>query len=350
MSIDKHKVVIVGYGGMGKQHVKKITETDRIELVGVFDIEEEPQKTAQENGHHTYLSFEDVLSDDQVEIVLIATPNDSHKDIAIRAIKAGKHVICEKPVTLNSQELEEILEVAETHQKVFAVHQNRRWDEDFLSIKKLYDENALGEAFSIEQRIHGSRGIPGDWRHQKEYGGGMMLDWGVHLIDRITIMVKEKIKSVYCKMSYVLGNEVDDGFKLVLTFESGKTAVFEVGTSHYLSLPIWFMTGTTGTAVIHDWNMNGKVAKLMTHEDRDATPIEAGAGLTKTMAPRGENTVNEFPIPRVATDIRDFYYNFMDVIEGKAELAVKNSDVLRVMKIMEAAFESSELNQVVNFE
>jgi len=88
----------------------------------------------------------------------------------------------------------------------------------------------------------------------------------------------------------------------------------------------------------------------MTHQDKDATPIEAGAGLTKTMAPRGENTVNEYPIPRIKSDVREFYYNFVDVIEGNSELVVKNDEVMRVMKIMEAAFKSSELNEVVPFE
>jgi len=350
MQAKTYQVVIVGYGGMGSQHAKMLKDVKRMNVYGTYDIREERQQAARNNGYHTYETLDEVLTDSQVDIILIATPNDIHKEIAVKAMEAGKHVICEKPVTMNSEEFQVILDTAEKENKVFAVHQNRRWDEDFLVIKELYDNKELGEVFNIEQRIHGSRGIPGDWRHEKQFGGGMMLDWGVHIIDRITILIPEKITDIYCKMSYVLGNEVDDGFKLLITFESGKTAVFEVGTCHYISLPIWYMTGTEGSVTIEDWDMNGKIAKLMSHQDKDATPIEAGAGLTKTMAPRGENTVNEYPIPRIKSDVREFYYNFVDVIEGNGELVVKNHEVMRVMKIMEAAFKSSERNEVVKFE
>ena|SRR5690625_1602113 len=350
MSLKKYAISIIGYGGMGSYHVKLLNKMDRFNISGIYDIAEERQKVAQKNGLHVYKSLNDVLTDQDVDIVLIATPNDSHKDIAVKSLQAGKHVICEKPVTLNSKEFQEILDAAEKYDKVFAVNQNRRWDEDFLVIKKLYDDNTLGEITSIEQRIHGSRGIPGDWRHEKKYGGGMMLDWGVHLLDRLTILVNEKITNVFCKLSYVLGHEVDDGFTMHLTFESGKTAIVEVGTNNYLSLPIWYMTGKKGSVVIDDWNMNGHVAKLTDPHDKEATPIEAGAGLTKTMAPRKENSVNKLPLPRIKSDVLEFYDNFLDTMEGKAELFVKNHEVMRVMKLMEAAFKSSELNQVINFE
>lgn len=347
---NKHAIAIVGFGGMGSQHAKILSKIERVEIAGIFDIQVDRQRSAVENGFRLFNTFEELLSDQKVDSVLIATPNDSHKEIAIASLTAGKHVICEKPVTLNSEQLQEILNTAKACGKVFAVHQNRRWDEDYLVMKKLYDEGTLGEVFHIESRIQGSRGIPGDWRHEKEFGGGMMLDWGVHLIDRLMIMINEKITSLYCKMSYVLGNEVDDGFKMLITFESGKTASVEVGTCNFISLPKWIMCGTTGTAVIEDWAMNGKVISLKNFNEKDATPIEAGAGLTKTMAPRGKDTVDELPLPRVDTDVRDFYHNFIDVIEGKGDLLVKNEEVMRVMKIIEASFLSNERNQVVSFE
>lgn len=350
MTDRKHIVAVVGYGGMGSQHVKILQTVDRVKIAGIYDIAKDRQCVAQENMLAIYESLDHVLADENVDTVLIATPNDSHKDIAVKSLRAGKHVICEKPVTLNSEEFQVILDTAEECNRVFAVHQNRRWDEDFLVIKKLFNENALGEVISIEQRIHGSRGIPGDWRHEKKYGGGMMLDWGVHLLDRLTILVKEKITKVFCHMSYVLGNEVDDGFMMHLTFESGKTAIVEVGTSNYLSLPIWYMTGKNGAVIIEDWNMNGKVSMLTDPHDKDATPIEAGAGLTKTMAPRAENSVSEYSLPRIESDIREFYHNFIDTTEGKANLLVKNSEVMRVMKLMETAFESSALNKTIDFE
>ncbi|ADU28764.1 Gfo/Idh/MocA family protein [Evansella cellulosilytica] len=350
MTSNSYTFALVGYGGMGKQHKKVLQTIDRAHIAGTFDINKQRQEDANNDGLHTYTSFNELVSDDSIDIVLIATPNDSHKDIAIDAMKAGKHVICEKPVTLNSKELEEILDAAKQYDKVFAVHQNRRWDEDYLVMKKLYDEGVLGDVFHVESRVHGSRGIPGDWRHEKAYGGGMLLDWGVHLLDRLVLLIPEKIKSIYCHLSYVLGNEVDDGFRMQVSFESGKTALVEVGTSNYISLPLWYMTGTNGAATIHDWSMNGKVVTVTKHEDHDATPIEAGAGLTKTMAPRGELSTQDTPLPRIKTDIRDFYDNVMKVIEGKEDPIVKNEEVMRIMKLMEAAFLSHKTNSVIDFE
>ena len=344
-------VVIVGYGGMGSQHGRLIDTVEAMEVVGVVDINEERERAAAANGYRVYADLEEALRDDRVDIVLIATPNHVHADIAIAAMRAGKHVICEKPVTCTSEELERILAVAKETGKRFVVGQNRRWDEDYLVMKQLYDKKTIGEVFHVECRVHGSRGIPGDWRAKKEYGGGMLLDWGVHLVDRILLMMPEKVTRIYCQFTHITNKEVDDGFRLHLTFDSGRTALLEVGTSHFISLPLWVMNGTTGTAVIDGWNMKGRIVKLEVDSGHDAKPIVAGAGLTKTMAPRTDDqSTSEAPIPRIPSDIRDFYRNVIDAIEGKAEIIVKNDEVKRVMKLLEAAFLSVEQNQVVNFE
>lgn len=351
MEKNSYNVAIVGFGGMGNEHEHVIGTFDRLNVVGTYDIREERQMFAREKNLHAYDSFDAVLNDDNIDIVLIATPNDVHKEIAIAALQAGKHVICEKPVTMNSVELQDILEIADKCERIFVVHQNRRWDEDYLSIKQLFDEKTVGDIFHVESRVHGSRGIPGDWRKEKEFGGGMLLDWGVHLVDRILLMFDENVKKVYCKLTHVNNTEVDDGFRISLEFESGKTALLEVGTYNYINLPLWYACGTKGTAVIHDWGMNGEVVKLVTHEKNDATPIKAGAGLTKTMAPRNnDETVEKQPLPRINSDIRDFYQNVVETIEGKTEIIVKNDEVMRVMKLLEACIESHELNQVVDFE
>lgn len=342
---------IIGYGGMGSQHGRLIQRVDHLELKGIVDIREERQKLASELGYHVYPDLKTALDDSRVNIVIIATPNHIHSEIAIQALRAGKHVICEKPATLTSQELQVIMTVADQCGKLFVVGQNRRWDEDYLVMKKLFDEKQLGDVFHIESKVHGSRGIPGDWRAEKEYGGGMLLDWGVHLVDRILLMIPEKVKKVHCKFTHITNKQVDDGFRLSLEFESGITALLEVGTAHYINMPLWYMNGTTGSAVIEDWSMNGKVVKLETPGGgHDATPIVAGAGLTKTMAPRDNHTTVSEPLPRIPTDILDFYNNVLDVIEGETEIIVKNQEVLRVMRLLEAAFLSDETRQVVGFE
>ncbi|MEZ0535762.1 Gfo/Idh/MocA family protein [Caldicellulosiruptoraceae bacterium PP1] len=346
----KFGVAVVGFGGMGGWHADYVQTFDNLTLVGINDIKESRKEYAQKRGIHVFETLDDVLNDSRVDIVVVATPNDVHKEISIKALKAGKNVVCEKPAMMNSVELEEVIKVQKETGKVFVVHQNRRWDEDFLTIKEIYDKNLLGEIYTIESRVHGSRGIPGDWRQKREHGGGMLLDWGVHILDQMLVMIDEKIKKVFCKFTHVTNEEVDDGFKVILTFESGKTALLEVGTSNFVNLPRWYILGVNGSAVIYDWSLNGKVVRVKNWEDKDAIPIRAASGLTKTMAPRNENSIVEEPLPIQKSDLSEFYKNVVDTIEGKSELIVKNSQVLRVMKLMEACALSDKLQQVVDFE
>lgn len=343
--------VIVGFGGMGNWHRELIESgIDNLHLKGVYDIAEAPCRKAKEMGYHVYESLDAVLADPEVDIVLCATPNDFHKDIVIKALRAGKNAVSEKPVTLSSGELQEMIDAANETGKIFTVHQNRRWDEDFLTIKKIYDENMLGEVFNIESRVHGSRGIPGDWRNEKVHGGGMMLDWGVHIIDQMLQMIPGRIKSVYCTTTNVTNGEVDDGFTLVLQWENGPRTLLEVGTSNFVELPRWYVQGVNGTAVINDWRLNGKIVRITNWEKNDAIPIKTAAGLTKTMAPRTDETIATEELPIVHSDIKDFYRNVMDAISGKAEQKIKHHELMRVMKVMEAAFRSAASGQVVDFE
>ncbi len=344
----KINVAVIGYGGMGGWHTRHLLESDVATLCGIYDIKEERRRIAEENGIHAYSSLEELLSDNAVEIVTIAIPNEQHKPMAIRAMEAGKHVICEKPVTLSSADLQDIFDAAERCGRLFTTHQNRRWDCDYLMMKEAYASGKLGNVFGVESRYQGSRGIPGDWRGHKEFGGGMLLDWGVHLIDQMLgIVYDKKIESLYCKFDHITNNEVDDGFKLDLYFEGGLTARIEVGTSHFMSLPRFFMTGTGGTAMVNDWQDRCRIISCDQWFEKDVKPVVTSAGLTKTMAPRDAKTTTESFIERPASDVHDFYRNFCSAVRGEADMIVTHAQLMRVMKIMEACFESDALGAPV---
>lgn len=150
-----YNVVIIGYGGMGSYHVQLIEPIQQLAIGGVYDIVDYRMELAAAGGYKTYESLEAVLADQAVDIVLIATPNDVHKEIAIQALQAGKHVICEKPVTITSTDFLDIVEVAKKENRVFTVHQNRRWDEDFRIIKDMIGKKTVGELFQVESRVQG---------------------------------------------------------------------------------------------------------------------------------------------------------------------------------------------------
>ncbi len=345
----KKNVVVVGYGGMGSWHVNHALKSDVVALKGIYDIDLKKVELAHTNGIYAYQSYEDVLSDKDVDIVVIAIPNDQHKDVVIAALEAGKHVICEKPVTLSTPLLEEMIASAKKNNRVFSVHQNRRYDVDFLAMKQIHDSGEIGKIFNIESRVHGSRGIPSDWRGMKKYGGGMIYDWGIHLIDQI-IMIKGKgVKYVYCRLDNITNKEVDDGFKLELIYDDGSRAYIELGTYNFIAMPRFYMQGMGGTALITDWREKAKVTKCKYWHESDVLPVETAAGLTKTMAPRDSVTVDEYEIEKPASDVHDYYRNFCATIDGNATSLVTYEDMLFDMKIMEAAFKSAELGQVIEF-
>ncbi|MEK5477791.1 Gfo/Idh/MocA family oxidoreductase [Paenibacillus sp. FSL R5-0407] len=344
-----YNVAIIGYGGMGSYHVKLMESEPQVAVIGVYDIVEYRMDLAKASGHKTYPSLEAVLADESVDVVLIATPNDVHKEIAIKALQAGKHVICEKPVTITSSDFMDIVEVAKQENRLFSVHQNRRWDEDFRIAKEIIDKKTLGELFHLESRVQGANGIPGDWRQLKDYGGGMLLDWGVHLLDQLLLITDSQIESVAATLSYILGTEVDDGFTSYITFKDGLTALIEVGTTNYVKLPRWYIKGTEGTAVIRDWDLSGEIITRnpdVAHVE--PKPIQAGQGLTKTMAPPSEESTLNLPIEKPAPAVQSFYANYVSAIEGTAEPVVKNEEVHRVLVLIETIFEAAATKSVIH--
>ena len=160
----KKSFAVIGYGGQGAWHTRQILSSDVATLTGVYDIDPAKNELAEQNGIHAYSSFEEVLADSAVETVVIAVPNDDHKNLVIKSLEAGKNVICEKPVEMSVAAFDEMTAAADKSGKLFTVHQNKRWDVDFLAMKKIVESGEIGELINIESRIHGSRGIPSDWR------------------------------------------------------------------------------------------------------------------------------------------------------------------------------------------
>ena len=347
---NKTGIAIIGFGGMGGWHCKKIRAIEALSLRGVYDIRKERCDAAEELGVHAYESLEALLADPTVEIVTVAIPNHLHRDMCIRVMEAGKHVVCEKPVTLSSQDLQAMIDASKKNGVLFTVHQNRRWDGDFRTVRYMYDQHTLGRVFRIESRVHGSRGIPGDWRNRKEYGGGMVMDWGVHLLDQILHMIDKPLLSIYATLSYVTNENCDDGFTVTLQFEGNLTVVVEVGTSNFISMPRWYMLGENGSAIIHNFAQEGKIVMVSDWEKRDAVPVVTAAGLTKTMAPRREDTIKTLDIPDIWPDLGEYYRNITACLEGRETPIVIPAQMLRVMRLVDTVFEAARVGQVLPFE
>jgi predicted dehydrogenase len=158
-----YELAIIGYGGMGGWHKQSIMEMpEEFHLAGVYDINPKKIEAARAEGIKGFDTLEELLSEPGIQAVILSVPNNFHKELSIKAMEAGKNVICEKPVMMCAADLQEVIDVSKRTGRQFSVHQNRRWDKDFRIIKKIVEDDLIGTPFYIESRAQGSKGIPGD--------------------------------------------------------------------------------------------------------------------------------------------------------------------------------------------
>ncbi len=346
------KLGLIGFGGMAHYHAENAPKTGVVQVVAAYDIDPDRQREALERGWRSYADLDSFLSDEEVNVVLVATPNHVHRYLATQAMKAGKNVISEKPVTTSVRDLDEMIRVAKENNVIFSVHQNRRWDRDYRIARKAIEDGMIGKPMSIESRVVGSNGIIQGWRAIREYGGGMVFDWGVHILDQILDMYPDKkVTSVFCRTASIYNPDVDDYDKIVLTFEDGLIAQLEVNMYAMEPLPRWYAVGNKGTLVINDWACTGCVTQssALAHEVPPVI-VQTEAGPTRSMAPQPDETKVRLPLPEVDVTWNDYYRNINDVIEGKAELIVKPEQCRRVLQVIEACFESANTGSIVTCE
>lgn len=347
----KIQLGIIGYGGMGKWHADNAPRAG-VEVMAVCDIEPLKQEEAIKKGLKVYKSAEALLADPNINTVVLTVPNHLHKDMCILAAKAGKHVIAEKPAAMNVEELDEMTAACEQAGVLLTVHQNRRWDKDMLIVKKAYEEGMLGNIFTIESKLHSGNGYMHEWHVYKEFGGGMIYDWGVHLIDQILFMMPTaKVKSIYADIKNVLHQEVDDYFKIIMKMDNGITAHIELSTYILEYQPRWLVGGDKGTLMVKSFACDGNIyrtGKMLEKLPPQITETEAGP--TRQFAPIPPGGIITEALPVVKSDWVDFYRNVNEVLNGNEELKIQIPQVRRVLALMEAARESSALGQTILFE
>lgn len=344
------RMAFIGYGEMGRYHFNRLKGYDRIKVEKIYDIAKDRSELAVRDGLKACADAEEIFGDPSVDAVLIVTPNDTHEEYAVRAARAGKNVLLEKPAAMSPASFERILaEVKKAGTKLMVNH-SRRWDSDFLTVKALAESGEIGKVYYAESCVMASNGIPGTWRKQKARGGGMIYDWGVHLADQILSAHKAPLVSVYAACSYVYGEDADDGFRSRLDFSDGFAVEIVVDTNTFLPRPRWTVYGMDGTACIRTWGEDMEIVRVKQREDDSIVGVKAGMGMTKTMARRSDATVEVSKRGLIVPDDYVFYGHFADFIEKDAEPIVRNEQVLRVLRVLEAMFESARSGQVVRFD
>jgi scyllo-inositol 2-dehydrogenase (NADP+) len=345
------RVGIIGFGFMGHWHADHMDKIHGISVRAISDINEEKLIEADARGLKVFSDYQDLLKDSEINTVLIATPNHLHKEMAIAAAKAKKNIICEKPAALGVEDFDEMIMAAEENKVLFSVHQNRRWDADFLTVKKILGEKQLGKVFAIESRLFGANGFVHDWHRYKKYGGGMIYDWGVHLLDQMLFLIPGKIKTVFADVRNVINSEVDDYFKAIFIYEEGFSYTVELGTYLLLPLPRWYVAGDQGTLVIKSFFDDAEIIRSGELLEKLPSSVEeTKAGPTRAMAKRADEALVKETVSTGEPQWSKYYENYLAVMNGNGALAVKNSEVRRVLDLMEAVRLSAKLKQSINLE
>jgi predicted dehydrogenase len=344
---------VIGFGLAGRVfHAAVIDATQGLELAAIL------QRTgdgAQKAYPHVpvYRSLNAMLAEAKLDVIVVATPNDTHVAMAEQCLRAGKHVVIDKPVAVSSSEAASLFPVSrDTGRRVFVYH-NRRWDGDFLTVQQLLKTDRLGTLRSFESHFDRFRPTPkaGAWREAAGHGNGILLDLGSHLGDQALVLFGLPTAIWGDVRSERAGSNVDDTFDLRLYYPQlshSQIAVW-LRSSSLSALPAvrFLVQGTRGS--YRKNNLDPQEDALRAGDLFKTRPWgmdpESAWGAITTLDANGatQHTI----VPTLPGDYRGFYANVRDTLLGKAEQAVTLVDAWRVLRLLEWARESSERRAAV---
>lgn len=347
----KVKLGIVGFGFMGHCDAQMLQTfpKEEIELVAVADINPEQMKDAPAEVE-TYASIDEMLEKADINTVMISTPNPSHLEMVEKSAAAKKSIICEKPAAMTVKEFDRMVQVTKESNVLFTVHQQRRWDKDYRIMKEVFDNKLVGDMYVVKSQLYGFNGNMHDWHIYPEMGGGMLYDWGVHLIDQILDMIPSEIDSLYADLRNVINEKVDDYFNIMIKFKNGITAEIELGTYYLTPKRAWFIGGNKGSALIDGFDGEGKIVRTK-HllENVPGKITMTAAGPTRSFGPAEPGLLIDEPLPETTASQRDYFVHFLKAFNGEEELIVKPQQVRKVLEVMEAVRLSAKTNSSIKF-
>lgn len=328
-------------------HAPFIAADSRFKMYAVW---ERSKNLAAEKypGVKTYRQFDELLADDSVELVIVNTPNFTHYEYTREALLAGKHVVVEKPFTVTVQQGEELIKLAAAQNKKLSVYQNRRYDSDYKTVKKILSEKILGELVEAEfhfDRYSGSLS-PKIHKEAPGPGTGSLYDLGSHLIDQ-ALQLFGMPQSVFADIRIARPvSKVDDYFDLLLYYPNMRA---RIKSSYQVRepLPGYILHGSLGSFIKAKTNIQED--RLMHHEkpaqsDWGEEP-ESEWGLLHT---EKDGKVIKGYIQSEKGNYADYYSGMYDAIRNDKAVPVSAEEGLDVIRIIEAAYKSSDARKVIS--
>jgi len=328
------KVGVIGYGGafnMGCSHLNEMKNAGMIPTA-VTEIDPKRRQVATKDfpGIETYSSTAEMLKKSKVNLLAIITPHNTHAAIALQCLKAGRHVVSEKPLAITTAECDAMIAAAKKSKVMLSTYHNRHWDGHILEAMKHISAGAIGKVVRVDVQM-GNWSKPGDWwRSSKSISGGLMYDWGVHLLEYTLQIVNSDIKEVSGNIySGVWANQTvwkkdtneDEGFVLV-RYASGAWSTLTISTIDSRPPHYWFkVTGTKG-AYIMDWYGG----EIITHENGKKITVQ---------------------VPNQPGQGDKLYKNVVDHLVKGAKLIITPEWARRPIHILDLAYQSSRKGQAL---
>ena len=337
-------VGIVGYGFAGRKfHAYLIAQEPGLRLCGVASRDAGRRaQAASDWGVPTCPSLEDLLRDEAVRLVVIATPHDSHRDLAIRAMEAGRHVVVDKIMCLNAHEAEAMIAARDRAGVVLSVFHNRRWDGDFMTVRKVVSEGLLGRVNRYECAILRYRG-PRGWRGEAARAGSLLFDWGAHLVDQGLILGGAP-ESVVCEVTpdRVWGTSVEGHVHCRIRFPGGTVFAVDIGNLAQIGKPRWYVLGDRGALVKEGLDpqeaamLAGDIGAAVEPPENRARVVTEVGGVRADMR-----------LETLRGDWRAYYRNVAEALGAGKGLLVNPEEVLVAMRVMDAAMVSARTGEAV---
>jgi predicted dehydrogenase len=351
------RCAVLGFGFAGKVfHCPFVAAVPGLELSAI--VQRKGDEAAQAYPSARVLrSPEEAFADPTVDLIVVATPSETHFDLAALALQAGKHVVVDKPITSSSKSAHALVSLSKHHRRVLAPFHNRRWDGDFLTLRKLLFEGSLGRVVEIVSRFDRYRPLqrPNTWKEVASPATGFLYDLGPHLVDQALALYGPPARITASIHHDRDRTDIDDAFDLVLDYDmpGGRALRYSCHATMLAAEPgpRFLVHGTHGSfrkfgvdpqepVLLADPNL--RPPSLNSSEPWLPEPESAWGTVTLPLNLQQPTEFTRTPYPTIPGDYRQFYANVRDAILGKAPLAVSAEDGYRTLRLLDLARESHQ--------
>jgi predicted dehydrogenase len=333
-----HEPVRYGIVGLGRAgwdiHVRDLRPRADARIVAVADpLAERREQAVAEFSCKAYPTLAKLLKQDDVEVVVIATPSVAHGRDAKKALAAGRHVVVEKPMAMSVAEADAMIAAADKADRKLFVHQNYRFRPEFVHLKEVVESGILGRVYHVRQALL-SFARRNDWQTLARNGGGVLNNTCPHFIDQILQLMGGRVTSVMGDLQQIVSSgDVEDHVKAFMRADNGCTADMEVSTAQNVhpAPPKWVVCGTCGTLT-----SDGKQSTIRWFDPAQVQPLPVidGPAPDRKYGNADKLPWQEKVVPAEGSDKTTFYDNVFGVLRRGEQMRITPESVREVIRVM----------------